>query len=128
MHDSITTEYEKCDPVRIKEVNAEAAVLADTLPVGDNKTLADRVDIQQKNECFVSFKDHKPGFPGRIETRLINPSQCHSTGAKKSYFGLTFHLRPKKVSWWVGGWWVLKSDFSVSLYLSEIKRERERER
>ena len=77
LHDSITTEYEKCDPVRIKEVNAEAAGLADTFPVGDNKTLADRVDILQKNECFVSFKDHKPGFPGRIETRLINPSKSN---------------------------------------------------
>ena len=32
-------------------------------------------------------------------------NQCHITGVKKSYFCHTFHLRPKKVSWWVGGGW-----------------------
>ena len=77
LHESITKEYEKCDPAKIKQVNAEAAVLADNFPVGDNKTLADRVDILQTNECFVSYKDHKPSFPGRIETRLINPSKSN---------------------------------------------------
>ena len=30
-------------------------------------------------------------------------NQCHITKVKKSYFCHTFHLRPKKVFWWVGG-------------------------
>ena len=34
---------------------------------------------------------------------LSGQNQCHITGVKKSYFCHTFHLRPKKVSWWVGG-------------------------
>ena len=36
---------------------------------------------------------------------LSGQNQCHITGVKKSYFCHTFHLRPKKVFWWVGGGW-----------------------
>ena len=36
---------------------------------------------------------------------LSRQNQCHITGVKKSYFCLTFHLRPKKVFWWVVGGW-----------------------
>ena len=40
---------------------------------------------------------------------LSGRNQCHSIGVKKSYFGCTFHLTPKKVFWWwcwvVGGGW-----------------------
>ena len=75
--DTVTQEYEKCAPSKIKNVNAEAAELADNFPVGDDKTLADRIDVLQKNECFITFKDHKDSFPGRVETRLINPSKSN---------------------------------------------------
>ena len=34
---------------------------------------------------------------------LSGQNQCLITGVKKSYFCHTFHLRPKKVFWWVGG-------------------------
>ena len=34
---------------------------------------------------------------------LTGQNQCHITGVKKSYFCHTFHLRPKKVFWWVVG-------------------------
>jgi len=34
---------------------------------------------------------------------LSGQNQCHFTRVKKSYFGLTFHLAPKKVYWWVVG-------------------------
>ena len=64
-------------PISIKQVNAEAAEIAKDFPVGEDKTLADRVGILKKNECFISYKDHKDGFPGRIETRLINPSKSN---------------------------------------------------
>ena len=36
---------------------------------------------------------------------LLEQNQCHSTRVKKSDFGHSFHLRPKKVSWWAGGGW-----------------------
>ena len=39
--------------------------------------MADRIDVLKKNECFISYKDHKDGFPGRIDTRLINPSKTN---------------------------------------------------
>ena len=32
---------------------------------------------------------------------LSGQNQCNITGVKKSYFCHAFHLRPKKVSWWV---------------------------
>ena len=35
---------------------------------------------------------------------LSGQNKCHITGVKKSYFCHTFHLRPKKVFWWVSGW------------------------
>ena len=37
---------------------------------------------------------------------LLGKNQCHCTGVKKSYFGHTFHLRPKKVFWWTGEKWL----------------------
>ena len=77
VQESITKDYEKCNPDLIKQVNAEAADIAKDFPVGEDKTLADRVGILKKNECFISYKDHKEGFPGRIETRLINPSKSN---------------------------------------------------
>ena len=40
------------------------------------------------------------------EILLLGQNQGRSTGVKKSYFGHTFHLRPKKFpGGWVGGGW-----------------------
>ena len=77
VQESITKDYQKCNPSSINEVNTEAANIANNFPVGENKTLADRIDVLKKNECFISYKDHKDGFPGRIDTRLINPSKTN---------------------------------------------------
>ena len=74
--DALKTVYEKQRTrQKVEEVNEEAYNIAKTFPVGQDSTLADRIDVIRENECFVTFKDHKPDFPGRISTRLINPSR-----------------------------------------------------
>ena len=35
----------------------------------------DRVQKLDKNEAYVTIKDHKEGFPHKISCRLINPSK-----------------------------------------------------
>ena len=39
----------------------------------DNLEIADRVFSTQKNNCFVSLKDHKLNFLNNPACRLINP-------------------------------------------------------
>ena len=39
--------------------------------------IADRVDRFRIQDPFVSIKDHKPDFPSRTDTRLINPSKTN---------------------------------------------------
>ena len=75
--DALTTVYEKKQDTRqkLERVNEEAYNIAKTFPVGQNNNLSDRMDVIRENECFITLKDHKPDFPGRISTRLINPSR-----------------------------------------------------
>ena len=75
--DALTTVYEKKQETRqkLERVNEEAYNIAKTFPVGQNNNLSDRMDVIRENECFITLKDHKPDFPGRISTRLINPSR-----------------------------------------------------
>ena len=37
--------------------------------------LDDRIDVFSRQSPFLSVKDHKPGFPSRVATRLINPAK-----------------------------------------------------
>ena len=75
--DALTTVYEKKQETRqkLERVNEEAYNIAKTFPVGQNNNLSDRMDVIKENECFITLKDHKPDFPGRISTRLIIPSR-----------------------------------------------------
>ena len=74
--DSITTDYEIVrDEAVVKSVYSESAKIASSFKTGKDSTLADRIDRSSQNEAFVTYKDHKESFPGRIETRLINPSK-----------------------------------------------------
>ena len=75
--DSITSDYRKCDPNRVNEVNSEACQLTEEFPVSQTENLSERVDCLNKNEAFITIKDTKEDFPGRVETRLINPSKTN---------------------------------------------------
>ena len=57
--------------MRWKKVNIEAANLASNLDISD------RVDQYIEADAFVTIKDHKPAFPGRVECRLLNPAKSN---------------------------------------------------
>ena len=72
---TITDVYRSVKPEVLEKVNKESAKLARTFKTTKDQTLADRIDRSTQKPSFVTFKDHKRGFPGRVETRLINPSK-----------------------------------------------------
>ena len=69
--ENVTKEYRKCKRERIDLVNTEAAKIARSLEIDD------RIDSLPENKAFITIKDHKPDFPGRVECRLINPAKNH---------------------------------------------------
>ena len=52
-------------------VNSEAAKIAGDLKIDD------RVDEYIQASSFITIKDHKPNFPGKIECRLLNPAKSN---------------------------------------------------
>merc|ERR1711983_331151 len=61
---TITDVYRSVKPEVLEKVNKESARLARTFKTTKDQTLADRIDRSTQNSSFVSFKDHKRGFPG----------------------------------------------------------------
>ena len=53
------------------KVNEEAAEIASKLDI------ADRVDNYMESDAFITIKDHKQTFPGKIECRLLNPAKSN---------------------------------------------------
>ena len=43
--------------------------------IAKDKTIANRILVNSRNECFISLKDHKLNFINNPETRLINPAK-----------------------------------------------------
>ena len=68
---NITAEYKKTNFYEVKKVNIEAANLASNLDISD------RVDQYIEADAFVTIKDHKPAFPGRVECHLLNPAKSN---------------------------------------------------
>ena len=75
--ESITKDYKKCDESKVNDINKEASEIAKPFKTTKDQTLADRNDVLDKNEAFITFKDTKDGFPGRVQTRLINRSKSN---------------------------------------------------
>ena len=73
--DAITNDYRGVSYDEVRKVDQKSAKFAETFKTTKDKTLADRIDRSTQKSCFISFKDHKEGFPGRVQTRLINPSK-----------------------------------------------------
>ena len=79
MRDIISTAYSNCDRDKVNEVNEEASEVARLYDISD------RVDALSEGEAFLQVKDHKEGFPQRVEYRLLNPSKS-SIGALSKKF------------------------------------------
>ena len=39
--------------------------------------LADRIDKYIEIDAYITLKDHKDGFPGKIDSQLINPAKSN---------------------------------------------------
>ena len=79
LKDKITTNYRKGDRSQVDIVNREAAKIAKGFD------LDERIDALQEGEGFISYKDHKPNFPGRKEVRLLNPSKTNMGAISKHF-------------------------------------------
>ena len=71
LKDNITTHYEKANQKTEKEINLEAKTITDKLK------LSDRIEPIAHKNCFLTIKDHKPGFPNIIKCRLLNPTKSN---------------------------------------------------
>ena len=69
MHENVTKTYKKCNNNKSNYINFKAKQIASQLKIDD------RVQKLDKNEAYVTIKDHKEGFPNKISSRLINPSK-----------------------------------------------------
>ena len=68
---NVTAEYKKTSIEEVKKVNEEASNLAKKLEI------ADRIDNYIEADAFITIKDHKPAFPGRVDCRLLNPAKSN---------------------------------------------------
>ena len=66
---NITKDYKRADRGDVLRTNKEAAKIAEKLKVEE------KAEILSDSPAFVTIKDHKDDFPGRIKCRLINPSK-----------------------------------------------------
>ena len=69
LEEAVTKEYKRCGQEDIDKVNEETAKIAHTLQ------LHDRMEKFTVRDAYITLKDHKPNFPSRISTRLINPAK-----------------------------------------------------
>ena len=69
LHDSITTTYKKASSKLESKINTAGKKFAK-----DAKIL-DKMEINAKNDCFITLKDHKENFLNNLKTRLINSAK-----------------------------------------------------
>ena len=69
LRDSITTTYKKASTKLEQKINAAEKKLA------KDKNLLDKMEINARNDCFITLKDHKENFLNNPKTRLINPAK-----------------------------------------------------
>ena len=60
--------YKKVDIKKAMDIDNEASNLANTL------NLSDRIEGMAIKKSFMTLKDHKEDFPGKLSFRLINPT------------------------------------------------------
>ncbi len=68
---NVTANYRKVDQETADKINKTSKKLTSELQIDD------RVEVTAKKECYITLKDHKPGFPHDIKCRLINPCKSN---------------------------------------------------
>ena len=73
LQDNNTSEYKKCinSDNNVHIINKESAKIDRSLD------LEDWIDVYTEPEAFLTVKDHKPYFSGRVQCRLINPAKAN---------------------------------------------------
>ena len=71
LSNNITSEYKKTENRKVHYVNKEASQITMKLDI------ADRIDTYTESNAYITIKDHKTNFPGRIQCRLINPAKSN---------------------------------------------------
>ena len=69
LHNSITKTYRKANSNITKTINEQGKKIA------NKKSILDRIQVNGKEECFITLKDHKPNFGNIAMARLINPAK-----------------------------------------------------
>ena len=69
MQNAITKTYKKTTDGVSGKINEEGKKIA------EKANISNRMNINGKNECFITLKDHKPNFEKKLPTRLINPAK-----------------------------------------------------
>ena len=69
LHNSITKTYKKANPNITKTINEQGKKIA------NKKNILGRIQINGKEECFITLKDQKPNFENNATARLINPTK-----------------------------------------------------
>ena len=69
LNDLITTTYKRASDNIHNKINTDAKKLM------KNKDILNRMPTNGKNECFITFKDHKPNFKNHPKVRLINSAK-----------------------------------------------------
>ena len=69
LHDAVTKTYKKSTDTFSDSINQQGKEFA------EKKNVLNRMDINSKNNCFITLKDHKDNFENNPSTRLINPSK-----------------------------------------------------
>ena len=69
LKDSITTTYKKASNGLERKINTAGKKFA------KDKSLLDKMEVNARNNCFITLKDHKENFQNNPKTRLINPAK-----------------------------------------------------
>ena len=66
---AVTKTYKKAKENISDQINSEGKKIAEKMKISN------RMNVNTKNECFITFKDHKQNFENKLPTRLINPAK-----------------------------------------------------
>ena len=76
--ENITKTYKKLNRNKVNKLNLDAMKIADKL------SNSDRIDRLQKNEAYITAKDHNENFQSSPTFRLINPTNTNIAKISKT--------------------------------------------